>query len=174
MQSLLASERFGFPHGVVLQTLKGLTKWPGHNFSQHWNPDWVEFGVLKISDQLRRKREIGAQFEVFSGANIKFSSTTTRQKQAIKNLCRKWHCRQNLRLAPEKTSIRAPILNFLLIDRKSVVKHVEQSLPSRVRRTCVPNSELLWHIFCDNHQHDKRYNTEKNNFERPPWNSVHS
>ena len=41
--------------------------------------------------------QIGPRLKVFPGADLKFSSTTTRQKQAMKNLCHEWHCRKNLK-----------------------------------------------------------------------------
>jgi hypothetical protein len=51
----------------------------------------VENTLLQISNQVRRKLEIRPRFEVFSGVNLKFSSTTTRQKQAIEKLSCEWH-----------------------------------------------------------------------------------
>ena len=40
LQTLLASGRFALPCSVVAQTLKGLKKWPGHNFYQH-SHHWI-------------------------------------------------------------------------------------------------------------------------------------
>ena len=51
--------------------------------------------------EIEKKTWNGPRSKFFSGANLKFSLWTTRQKQAIANLCRECHCRQNLWLFSE-------------------------------------------------------------------------
>jgi hypothetical protein len=68
--------------------------------------------------------EIGARFEGFSGGNFKFSSSRARQKQAITNLCRECHSRQNLKFVLRRPEIcsKCPRLlsslnHFFALDR---------------------------------------------------------
>jgi hypothetical protein len=64
--------------------------------------------------------EIGPQFEDFLGVNFKLSSTTTRQKQATKNLCRECHSRQNLKSVLTWSEICSNAFNlFCLLNKRS-------------------------------------------------------
>ena len=67
----------------------------------------MKLQILQISDQTWNR----APIEFFLGSNLKFSSRTKQQKQAIENLCCKCHCRQNLNPSSNDRSI--PGLDFL-------------------------------------------------------------
>jgi hypothetical protein len=61
--------------------------------------------ILQISGQLRRKPWNRGPIRRFLGMNFKFLSSRAQQKQAIANLCRECHSRQNLKFVLRRPEI---------------------------------------------------------------------